>query len=1079
MRRLPGQAAAFFARFLSGPAAGMLGQVLHRLGLVVLTLAVVVALLLAGLAWRLSRGPLDVTWLMGRIEAMAGLDTGPTRLAVRGAALAWDGFRQGVDNPVELQFTGVTLTNALGQRQIEIPRADLSVSLGSLLLGRVVPRALELDGARLTLVRRDDGSWNLDLGSLRDASEPSADAAEAEATPLKDLLAQLAHPATGDLGQADHAHGSGVLSQLRTIAVRDATVTIVDRRLGATWRAPRADMSLTRRQAGGVDGRAVLNLALGDQTATLSLTAAQVTGGHETQVHATLTPVAPAALARAAPGLSAIAALDAPVAVQADALLGPSLEFVSGRLGVRVGAGLAASGTARVPIERAEIVVAGTAEQVKIETARLDLPGRGGGAPARLVATGQMSRADGRTTLSGTVSVDQVAFADLPALWPEGLANGARSWVTQNIPTGLARNAKVSVALAGNADLASLALTSVSGVLDGEDLTVHWLRPVPPLEKGQAQLRILDPDTIEITVAAARQKGGARGGYLTVRNGKVRIANLSRLQETLTIQADVTGSLANAIGLLREPRLNILDRQPIEFRDPAGDVSVNLSVQLPLVADLKAEQVATRAGVRITQGHLSAFVAGRDVDQADLDLEVTNDGMTVKGRGLLANIASQVDGMLDFREGPPTQVLRRIAVTARPGAGQLSAAGIDSLDMLLGEVALSAVYTERRNGEGEITVDADFTPSVLVASPIGWRKPSGVAARGTARVVLSKGRIRAIERIAIDGDALTLRGTIDYTDGRLSAVRIERGALGRTEVRGTVRLPVDGPVAIDLSGPTLDIVPRVMESQSSGDRTRGDAQPGVAWSLESRFDRVFLAGGQSATGVVARGHYTGRIYGMLSVSGRMAGNAPFSLDISGNQGRRRLAVTASDAGSLLRGLHIVRPMEGGNLSIDGWFDDSRPTRPLIGTARIEDFRVRGSVGLAKLLQAMTLYGLVDVLSGPGLGFTRLIAPFQLDEDTLVLNDARAFSPSLGMTAKGRLELDAERADIEGTIVPAYFFNSMLGNIPLVGRLFSPEKGGGVFAARYTVTGKLDDPAVFVNPLSALTPGFLREIFDIF
>jgi hypothetical protein len=67
----------------------------------------------------------------------------------------------------------------------------------------------------------------------------------------------------------------------------------------------------------------------------------------------------------------------------------------------------------------------------------------------------------------------------------------------------------------------------------------------------------------------------------------------------------------------------------------------------------------------------------------------------------------------------------------------------------------------------------------------------------------------------------------------------------------------------------------------------------------------------------------------------------------------------------------------------------------------------------------------------------------------------------------------------GTIVPAYFFNSMLGQLPLVGKLFSPEKGGGVFAARFGLNGNIDDPSVSINPISALTPGFLRGIFGVF
>ena len=91
-------------------------------------------------------------------------------------------------------------------------------------------------------------------------------------------------------------------------------------------------------------------------------------------------------------------------------------------------------------------------------------------------------------------------------------------------------------------------------------------------------------------------------------------------------------------------------------------------------------------------------------------------------------------------------------------------------------------------------------------------------------------------------------------------------------------------------------------------------------------------------------------------------------------------------------------------------------------------------------------------------------------------------------AEADVEADAEQAadtpdepvaDIEGTIVPAYVFNTLLGNLPLVGRLFSPEAGGGVFAATYRIQGALSDPAVTVNPLAALTPGFLRGLFGLF
>ena len=163
----------------------------------------------------------------------------------------------------------------------------------------------------------------------------------------------------------------------------------------------------------------------------------------------------------------------------------------------------------------------------------------------------------------------------------------------------------------------------------------------------------------------------------------------------------------------------------------------------------------------------------------------------------------------------------------------------------------------------------------------------------------------------------------------------------------------------------------------------------------------------------------------------------------------------------------------------GQYAEPRPGAPLSGTAELDQFVVRDAPALGKVLQAMTLYGVVEALQGgSGLAFAKLVAPFVLTPEALTLTDARAFSASLGLTAKGRIWRRRKLVEIEGTVVPAYFFNQLLGHIPLLGRLFSPEAGGGVFAATYRVQGPLADPTVTVNPLVALTPGFLRGLFGI-
>ena len=172
-------------------------------------------------------------------------------------------------------------------------------------------------------------------------------------------------------------------------------------------------------------------------------------------------------------------------------------------------------------------------------------------------------------------------------------------------------------------------------------------------------------------------------------------------------------------------------------------------------------------------------------------------------------------------------------------------------------------------------------------------------------------------------------------------------------------------------------------------------------------------------------------------------------------------------------------MLGGRLPINAHYADAQPGRPLSGNMSVRNFRLSNAPFMAKLLQGLTLYGLVNILNGPGLAFARLEAPFSLANDVLSLGDSRMFNSALGLTARGTIDINADTADLTGTIVPAYFFNSLLGRMPLVGHLFSPEAGSGVFAANYSVRGRLANPDVSINPLSALTPGFLRNVFGIF
>src|SRR5262249_42784398 len=147
-----------------------------------------------------------------------------------------------------------------------------------------------------------------------------------------------------------------------------------------------------------------------------------------------------------------------------------------------------------------------------------------------------------------------------------------------------------------------------------------------------AQLRILDPDTLEIVVAAGRQrlrgqKTDAAAAGLIVRGGRVRLTGIMQPHQLGTIEADIAGSLPHALAPLREPRLALLDKHPIDVRNPTGKVTAKLMIGLPLEKNVGMDDIAVHAQAHLEGVHLAAIIAGRDLDQGVLDLDATTDGM--------------------------------------------------------------------------------------------------------------------------------------------------------------------------------------------------------------------------------------------------------------------------------------------------------------------------------------------------------------------------------------------------------------------------------------------------------------------
>jgi hypothetical protein len=890
------------------------------------------------------------------------------------------------------------------------------------------------------------------------------------------ILAELAQPpATGTTRGL-----AGDLRRLRRLRIDNATLRLIDHRLGVTWQASQAELDLMRARQGGLEGQMALVLALGAQRAHLKGSISLPPGGTETSLQLQLSPVLPAAWAKGVSNLAPLAALDMPVGGELELTLGPHLAVRQMRLAMEAGAGTAHIADGTMPIEQATLVASGTPKRMVIETARVVLPVLPGSSFSTIKMNGTVQHDGRRLQASLSLDLDHVPFAALPQLWPAGMGGGARPWVVQNVTTGTAHDAHFEITLAGGDDLTGLALTRASGSLQGDGLTVYWLRPIPPVVQGQAVLHLIDPDTLVIVMSSGQSTPETLGGdSLTIRNLQMQVVGLVHKEQTAEIKTDVSGSLPAAIALLSDPRLYLLSRHPLPLNNPAGQVDANLTVSLPLDARVTIDQVAIATKAHLTDAHLSHVVGSNDLDEGQLDLTANNDGLSLKGTALIAATPAQLQASMNFRSGPPDGIVQQIGVTGRPDAQELASAGLDPGGFLAGPVPLAVEVTERRNGSGSVGVTADFTPATLAVDALGWRKANGKTATATAVLMLDHDRLTGIDPIQIKGDGVDLQANAEFAQGHLVTLRASRFRLDRTSGQAVVHFPPGGgPISASLSGAMLDLSGRFVR-RTGTPPARKPAAASPPWTVDARFDRVLLANEQTLTDVTAHAVNDGLVVRDLRLNGFTGRQAPVLVAIQSDGRQRVLTASAADAGAVLRGFDATNSMEGGRLSISATYDDAVPGHPLAGTAEIDDFSLRNAPAFGKLLQAITLYGLVEALRGPGLGFSKLIAPFRWHEGVLTLNDARAFSSSLGLTGKGWLDLDAQRLDMQGTIVPAYMINSLLGHIPVLGRLFSPERGGGVFAGSYSLRGSLDNPSVTVNPLTALTPGFLRGLFKIF
>lgn len=1051
-------------------------------------LALGFAIALIAFFWRLSSGPLSIAYFTPYFESALSSELGKLKIEINDTILTW----AGVGRTLEIRLLGAQAIGPNAKVIAEIPELSVSLSAAALLKGRLAPNTLSISGPSLKVIRTKTGQLNFGFEGAGGATNDLA----------RTMVA----------GLLESSKGVRAIDYLTRLNILGAHLSIDDRRLGFVWDAPSANIVL-RRTADGIAGETDLALRIGDKSAAFKINANYDRSAKLLVLGATFADFNPSLLAGVSKKAQILSLANFPANGTASVVTGLDGTLKSAQFDIRAGAGIIGGGTAaaiQVKVKSGRLV--GRYDQagdiLDIENLSFDLGPRGRvkiPAPidhvmplTKVSLKGRYSKSVDRLDVESieidtpgpkirgnavlqeigdalSIAVD-LAGEGLDAAtgelyWPAKMAPLAREWITRNIRTGTVGDARVRVN-AGWSKKEGFDIVSLAGDLKARGLSIDYFSPLPKIVDGDAHAKF-DQKRFDITVTSGRV------GDTVFKSGHVVFTDLDKFDQFADIEVDTEGPLSDVVAMLDLEPLNFAAKFNLNPKAAKGRVATKLNLNFLVERTMTADTIDVKAASTFQDISIPGVAFGFDLTEGNLALRLDNKGMELSGEARLNRIATDFHwrekfGKADFR----SEYRIKAKLAEKDWADNL---GLNIPDMgrdaVQGPIAADLDIRINGMGEGRLNAKLGLKDAVLSLPKFGWTKEAGADASAELTAAFTKDRFHNISAFTIIGDGLDVLGSAKFNAaGDASEIRIEQFQLADTDV-AAVLIPVRDRWEIDVRGRALDL-----RGFLADDEAAVDAEPerGQALSISLSLGKAMLENGQSLANVTGAGIFDGLVWQKARFSGAMDNARKIDIQITPNDDKRHFLLTSKDAGTALKVLDFNNNVAGGTLRIDANYLGMMPDSPLEGVLVVDKFRILNAPVFAQLLSIASLTGILEAVGGDGLQFNQLVVPFVSGPDQIRVKDARATGITLGITATGTVDTKNETMDLEGTLIPAYLINSALGRLPIVGPLFTGgQKGGGVFAAAFRVKGNVDKPEISTNPLTALAPGFLRNIFRVF
>ncbi len=996
--------------------------------------------------WQLSRGPVSLGFLTPFVED--SLSGGPDGVQVRlhDTVLTWAGLERTLD----VRAVGLEILDSDGEVVASVPELSVQFSLRALMRGLIAPTGLELFGPRLRVVRTPDGEVIVGIGAV---------SASGQAGGGLGLIGGL-------LREPNLDSPTGYLGR---VSIVSGLIEFEDRLTGRNWTAQRADIVLERDENGiRADGTIVIDT--GGDFARFELSGLLNRITETVELGISFDDLSPVVLASLDPRLSLLGRFKLPVSGTLALSLATSLAVADVNFDLTGGAGeIVVPEIYPAPLPVTRFVLRGRATEalnsVVIDEAMIDV-----GGPV-VTLSGELQRRDKSIEFQLDTRVEALPIDELARLWPPGAAVNARKWITRNIEDGVVNSAVLSMsAVASLGDAGHFDLQKAVGEIDLRGATVHYLRPLPPVRNVTGLGRF---DGVNLVFDISEGNVGA----LKVAAARVAINGLTGPApvETARIEATIAGPVREALALLDGDPLNFISPFGIDPAQIGGTQTTNAVLEFPLLDALTVEEVDVAVSVRLEKFSAPAVAFGADLTNGDFALTVDKKRLVAKGGGALAGIPLKLTWTENFTD--ETALRTRYEVQAVLDDGGRKALGLSAEPYLTGPVGIGLTYEIAIGGGEQGAANLNLANATMLLADFGWQKPAGRIAAARVEFAGRDGVISEISKFAITAPGLSVDGRATLANGddglAVSELDLARLVLGETDVSLRIAFGADGVPDVVIGGDNLDLRLLVKEAFAEGD--------GKPPAMNVRIDtgnpvRAIRLGDetvlQNPTGRLA---HDGENWTAIDLLGTLSNGGQIDLQLQTVNGRREVLFVSDDGGGVLRALDWINSVEGGVLRVAGAFTESDGEEVFSGQLALEDFKLNENSVTVRLLSLASFSGIGDALAGTGISMRRAEVPFEVTDSEIRIGDAKARGAGVGIIATGRIDRTSDEIDLKGEIAPAYLINSLLSNIPLVGKII----GDGIIAVTYAVDGPLDDPNISVNPLAVFVPGIFRKAFTGF